>query len=568
VFPRPVQLQPTGKDPQRPRGLRMLTESLIFLALAVTMFRWSAVEGYIISTGSMAPGLLGYHRRVTCPACGFEFTVGAPGPQPQFADRKTTGLIFAQDVALSVAVPQTATCPNCDLGGIDLAALPITEGDQILVHKEAFLWRQLLRHEGPRRWEVAAFRNPEDPTLTYVKRIAGLPGETIELEDGDVYADGELQRKPFARQLGTRVLVHANDYAPDETSADWQPRWLIEDADSSWERNDRSFETHATGNEGRSAVSDYRWVRYEHWIRQGGTHTTSVALENWPANLDVPDPYLSPVEYDAERHRLSCFGALPATLVDRWTTLADDEEFSRALRELYRRSHVAPITDSMSYNVGLSRDAPTPVRDFMLELTLERVRGRGAFAVELTDGIETFVGEFDFGAGEARLWIGEETEPRATAALPPGMLREAVTVQMSTFDRQVVLAVNEEPLFDPVELRPSPGSNEGIRRPARFGVRALDVRVDHIRLFRDVYYQVGPDDRRLFRLGADEFFVLGDNSSVSLDSRHWEHPGVHRDLLVGKPLLVHLPSRSRRLNWGNGRRYIRVPDFARIRYIR
>lgn len=560
--------QSAANDPERPRGLRMLTESLIFLALTVTVFRWSVLEGYMISTGSMAPGLLGYHRRVTCPACGIEFTVGAPGPQPRFVDQEAGGLIFAQDVAQGGAAPQTATCPNCDLAGLDLASLPVTEGDQLLVHKDAFLWRQLLRREGPRRWEVAAFRNPEDPTLTYVKRIAGLPGETIELEGGDVYADGKLQRKPFASQLGTRVLVHANDYAPEETSPNWQPRWRIEDPDSTWERNDSTFLTQAVGAGNGSTESAYHWVRYEQWIRQGGTHTTSVALTNWPATLAVPDPYLSPVEFDAEHQRLSCFGALPATLADRWSTLAEDEEFSRALRELDRRSHVAPVTDRMSYNVGLSRDAPVAVRDFMLELTLERVRGGGAFALELTDGTETYVGELDFGAGKGRLWFGDDAEPRATAALPPGLQMEAMTVQMSTFDREVVLAVNDHPLFDPVTLEALPGPNEGVRRPARFGARGLEVRVNHIRLFRDVYYQAGPDGRRRFSLGPDEFFMLGDNSSVSLDSRHWEHPGVHRDLLVGKPLLVHLPSRSRRLNWGNRRRYIRVPDFGRVRYIR
>lgn len=556
-----------GRDGERPRGLRMLTESLVFLALAVTVFRWSAVEGFMISTGSMATSLFGYHRRVTCPVCGFEFAVGAPGPR-HFAAAPRPGLILAeQSVVGDAAGRDTASCPNCDLSGIDLSKLPLTEGDQILVHKDAFLWRELLHGEGPRRWEVAVFRNPEDPTLTYVKRVVGLPGESMELIAGDVYADGRLQRKPFTSQLATRTLIHDSDFEPaGDPGPDWKPRWLIDGRDSPWEWNAPAFEMHAPAGD---EASDYHWVGYEHWIRRGGTHTTTVGLDAWPETVPRPDPLLSPVEYDAAERQVSCFGALPASVLNHWLTLSDDEDFRRALELLYHRSHNAPITDRMYYNVGLSRDPPALVTDFMLDLTLERATGDGVFAVELTDGVDVFAGEFDFEAGEVRLRIAGEDRPRVAGPLPPMMREEAVSIQMSTFDRQIVLAVNEQPILGPVELPPLSVPTGGVRSPARFGARRLDALVDHIRLYRDVHYSTGEaSGKRLFTLGPDEYFVLGDNSSVSVDSRHWEHPGVARELLVGKPLLVHLPSRSRRLNWGDGRHYIRVPDLNRIRYIR
>lgn len=38
------------------------------------------------------------------------------------------------------------------------------------------------------------------------------------------------------------------------------------------------------------------------------------------------------------------------------------------------------------------------------------------------------------------------------------------------------------------------------------------------------------------RLDEDEFFVLGDNSAASSDSRHWPDPAVRRSALVGRPL--------------------------------
>lgn len=547
----------------------MLTESLVFLALTVTVFRWSAVEGYMISTGSMATSLFGYHRRVTCPACGFEFAVGAPGP-PHFSGHPPEGLIVAQDVSWGGGMDRdSASCPNCDLSDIDLSGLPVTEGDQILVHKDAFLWRQLLRGEGPRRWEVAVFRNPEDPLLTYVKRVVGLPGETIEIQDGDVYADGRLQRKPFSSQLGTRVLVHANDHEPaGDPEGDWEPRWLIDGPDSRWEWRALTFEMLGASAGADTAAADVEWVHYEHWIRQGGTHTTSAPLDRWPDDVAPPDPLFSTVEFEADQGRLACYGALPAALLARWTTLSHDEQFLRTVRSLYRRSHVAPVTDEMSYNAGLGRDAPSLMTDFMVDLTVTRDSGEGTFVVEMTDGVHVCRTEIDFGAGEARLWFAGEDQPRAVEPLPDRLFEGDCSLQMSTFDRQVLLAVDEELLLGPAPLPLLDGPAAGVSRPARFGARGLDVRVAHISLYRDVHYVAGENNGGPFELGADEFFVLGDNSSVSVDGRHWDRPGVSRELLVGKPLLVHLPSRSQALNRGASRRYIRVPDFSRIRYIR
>lgn len=63
-------------------------------------------------------------------------------------------------------------------------------GDRVLVAKwPALLW-------GPDRWEIWVFRPPLDRTINYVKRVAGLPGETVEIQDGDLYVDGKIARKP------------------------------------------------------------------------------------------------------------------------------------------------------------------------------------------------------------------------------------------------------------------------------------------------------------------------------------------------------------------------------------
>ena len=63
-------------DPDRRGTMRSLSESFISLFIAVLLFRTFAAEGYMISTGSMAPFLLGFHKRVECPRCGCLFSFG------------------------------------------------------------------------------------------------------------------------------------------------------------------------------------------------------------------------------------------------------------------------------------------------------------------------------------------------------------------------------------------------------------------------------------------------------------------------------------------------------------
>jgi len=169
--------------------------------LAVFVDTW-LVEGLlapvIVTSGSMAPALLGPRRQWRCPACGQEIVCGAE----------------------SLARPGTAVvCPNC--GAADDAEQGIDRpGDRVLIDRSAFLWRF------PRRWEAVVFRCPEDRAALCVKRIVGLPGETVQIRQGDVFVDGTIARKGIAQQRSMAVSVYkagANDQRWQSNSAGaWQ----------------------------------------------------------------------------------------------------------------------------------------------------------------------------------------------------------------------------------------------------------------------------------------------------------------------------------------------------------
>lgn len=48
------------------------------------------------------------------------------------------------------------------------------------------------RFRNPMRGEIIVFRYPRDPREYFIKRIVGLPGETVEIKNNEIYINGEL----------------------------------------------------------------------------------------------------------------------------------------------------------------------------------------------------------------------------------------------------------------------------------------------------------------------------------------------------------------------------------------
>lgn len=77
----------------------------------------------------------------------------------------------------------------------------------------------------PQRGEVIVFQYPLNPSYRYIKRIIGLPGETIEIKDGEVFVsrgDGEEQKIDETLYLSTKVQEEwkDTDYGPLTLNSD------------------------------------------------------------------------------------------------------------------------------------------------------------------------------------------------------------------------------------------------------------------------------------------------------------------------------------------------------------
>jgi signal peptidase I len=80
-------------------------------------------------------------------------------------------------------------------------------GDHLLVNKFVFaptvssLERTLLPIDPIRRGDILVFKFPQDPNRDFVKRVIGLPGETVEMRNKRIFINGTRIDEPYVHFL-------------------------------------------------------------------------------------------------------------------------------------------------------------------------------------------------------------------------------------------------------------------------------------------------------------------------------------------------------------------------------
>lgn len=71
----------------------------------------------------------------------------------------------------------------------------LDDGDQLIVDKLTY------RFHDPARFDIIVFPFRYKDNTYYIKRIIGLPGETVQIVDGEIYINGELLEESYGREV-------------------------------------------------------------------------------------------------------------------------------------------------------------------------------------------------------------------------------------------------------------------------------------------------------------------------------------------------------------------------------
>ncbi len=90
----------------------------------------------------------------------------------------------------------------------------LTIGDHILVTKFLYdlklpYWDKILvRFSEPQRGDIIVFKFPEDESKDFIKRVIGLPGDSVEVRNKRVWVNGQLLVEPYVQHVDPNVLPH------------------------------------------------------------------------------------------------------------------------------------------------------------------------------------------------------------------------------------------------------------------------------------------------------------------------------------------------------------------------
>ena len=562
---------------RKPKSGRESVES--FVVVFVSFLLWSLeAEGFVIPTGTMAPTMMGRHKEVICPECGYTYKVNAGGE----VDSAGQGGSMSRRVV-------AGTCENCRFE-CPVDDMPSFTGDRIYVAKDGLSLPFLDKGSRVKlkRWDVAVFKLPEEPEVRYIKRLIGMPNEVIRIDGGDLWV---------------RPLDSSGDFERLLRPVDHQQAMQLPVYDDS--------------HRAAALESDNHWLR---WAAAPG--------DDWAQ--PVPGSY-SPAHDTPDWSELRYHHVVPSPA--QWASV-------RAGRPLPSPPVPSLITDYYSYNTDVSaRDRsrkgggdrawfqPHWVGDLTLSLRLTSHEPAGKFRLELIRAGISHRCEIDLVSGMAQLFRGAASlgDPVATEITHAG----TYDLAFANVDSRLTLWINGHlPFGDGTRYAtgddpPAPTATD--LEPARIGAYQASIEVDRLFLKRDVYYTLEPAESdysnldgsartdasalldlladpgrfpRLSRYPAREYpirpgyyMMLGDNSPWSRDGRAWGNsdqidpdlPGqgwdssgrqpweVPEALLIGKAFCVYWPHPEQvwpRLRLTTDTRLPILPSVGRMRWIR
>ncbi|MBX3469805.1 MAG: signal peptidase I [Planctomycetes bacterium] len=454
-----------GEPAEAPPVTGWVSENLEAVVVAVVLaliIRHFVMEAFVIPTGSMAPTLLGDHFEVDCPACDHRFPLA----------KDENELTVRGDVQ-----PVTAHCPLCDrVFDLDRTVDDVHGGNKILVNKLVY------RARPPRRYEVVVFKFPDAPWKNYIKRLVGLPGELLRLENGDLFVDGRLARKPDEVQDAIWIPVHDDAHLPkDPLGPLWRPLDDPRDLDFPGD--------HPGGDDDLPAAGpDAAW---------GGLEGGRVTCAPRPGRAEW-------VEY---RRRI----------FDHYGYSRNDHHERHDVADLRIRARVT-AADGATVRLAV----------------VEEVEGGGAPRVVSV--------RLPVGAGEGTFAIEVDGEPQRAVtrpALTPGV---PVEVGLAYADDRARLLLDGQTVVAWDDPFAPPGVTA--RASVRLGAAGAPATFEQVRLDRDIYYvgSLGGDNdpsSRPVRVPPGAYFVMGDNSPNSEDGRRWGF--VREEHLIGRAFLVFWP---------------------------
>ncbi len=564
-LPKPRGIEVSAVHPSH-NAWRETFESLAIAFILAFLIRTFVVEPFVIPTGSMSPALQGVHKDLDCPRCGQRYRVNAStdGQTPEDRNRAVCvgGMCpmcrytMAYDKSLARPYPQA---PKLS------ANEPSYSGDRIIVNKFWYSYTE------PERWDVVVFKYPGNSTDNYIKRLVGLPEETLQIYGGDLFVkpDGEdeflIERKPPRTALAMREQVHDTNRDPAILyEAGWPLRW----------QNQRGWKPNTT-QAGKLARQVYTTTgESESWLHYVHTPPTNPVWPLLEAGGVVPQ---------AKRQLVSDFNPYNTRI---------PLDAVRGRKQWSNPFQVSPLSQGVHW-----------VGDLFVEADVDVQSDQGDLLFELVEAGNRFRCSLDVATGQATLAILPDGSDQPTAKFSV----VADTVVRGTGKHQITFANVDDALHlwidgrlvefdDPTTYEwdklfgPRKGmmpvtseADPGDLAPARIGSNGAKVAVDRLQVFRDIYYiaaengninnivsdydDVPPPDllanprlwgiirrRRTveFPLTKDQFFVMGDNSPQSSDARLWNRefvgqtrkPGgnyLERHLLIGRAISVVWP---------------------------